>query len=313
MYKCQECSKEFEIKPDYCDCGNDTFIEVEIDKEENEEKEVKEENSEYQSVIKRNLPSIIFFIICVIFAFIIIFFIGNPKEQAAPVKNIDNEVKNIPDINKLWNDKKPVITTFVEVPKPNTEVKPVENKPQAQAKTNTIAKTKPQVQIKPQVQAKPPVQTKSPVQTKTQAQTTKTQAAKPQTQTTKTPQTAAPVQVQKPVQSVSKPLNIQVQNQHTALELKQYKKSLRNKIAYNIDFLNIAGDGRCTLTFNIAQSGALQNRKFTSQSQNTSLNDAVYSAMMKVPSFKVPPTGYKGETLKLSVKISGGNFEVSLE
>lgn len=28
MYKCTICSKEYEIKPDYCDCGNDTFDEI---------------------------------------------------------------------------------------------------------------------------------------------------------------------------------------------------------------------------------------------------------------------------------------------
>ena len=25
MYKCSECGKTFSQKPDYCDCGNDTF------------------------------------------------------------------------------------------------------------------------------------------------------------------------------------------------------------------------------------------------------------------------------------------------
>ena len=26
MYKCTECGMEYEVKPDYCDCGNDEFI-----------------------------------------------------------------------------------------------------------------------------------------------------------------------------------------------------------------------------------------------------------------------------------------------
>ena len=95
--------------------------------------------------------------------------------------------------------------------------------------------------------------------------------------------------------------------------MKQYKKALRNKITSNIDFLNIAGDGKCSLSFNISQGGALLNRKFVSQSQNSSLNDAVYQAMLQVSSFKSPPSSYKNETLKLTVRISGGNFEVSLE
>ena len=28
MFKCTECGTEYEIKPDYCDCGNDTFEEI---------------------------------------------------------------------------------------------------------------------------------------------------------------------------------------------------------------------------------------------------------------------------------------------
>ena len=28
MFKCKECGSEFDNKPDYCDCGNDTFEEI---------------------------------------------------------------------------------------------------------------------------------------------------------------------------------------------------------------------------------------------------------------------------------------------
>ena len=28
MFRCKECGSEFDIKPDYCDCGNDTFEEI---------------------------------------------------------------------------------------------------------------------------------------------------------------------------------------------------------------------------------------------------------------------------------------------
>ena len=28
MFKCKECGTEYDIKPDFCDCGNDTFEEV---------------------------------------------------------------------------------------------------------------------------------------------------------------------------------------------------------------------------------------------------------------------------------------------
>ena len=29
MFKCKECGAEYEVKPDYCDCGNDEFEQIE--------------------------------------------------------------------------------------------------------------------------------------------------------------------------------------------------------------------------------------------------------------------------------------------
>ena len=65
-------------------------------------------------------------------------------------------------------------------------------------------------------------------------------------------------------------------------------------------------------SFKISNSGQLTNRNFAVQSENTSLNDVVYRAMMQTPSYIAPPQGYNGETLRLSVKIYSGSFEVSL-
>ena len=28
MYKCKECGAKYEIKPEYCECGNDSFVKV---------------------------------------------------------------------------------------------------------------------------------------------------------------------------------------------------------------------------------------------------------------------------------------------
>ncbi len=322
MYICKECGLKFQKKPDFCDCGNDVFDEI---IEENKTTHIED------SILKRNLPSIIFLIICIILSFVILFFIGNPKEQPVKKEIKKKEIaKNIPDIDKLWNDKlpdKPVIKAPVQ-----QEIKAVESK-----ETKIELKKEPVKILKPLIQ-----QTKKTVNVQ-KTQQTKTQQTKPQQQIR--PQ-AAPVkiqqqvpvkvqQVQKPTQQIqqttAKPqatpakteqqtsANIQTTTpvvqpkQINPQELKEYKKALRNKIASNINFLNVAGDGKCILSFSISSSGALLNRKFVSQSSNTSLNDEVYSAMLKVSSFKTPPYGYKSETIKLTVQISGGNFSVSLE
>ena len=74
----------------------------------------------------------------------------------------------------------------------------------------------------------------------------------------------------------------------------------------------VVGDGSCVVTFKIANNGQLINRNFAVQSENTSLNDVVYNAVMQTPYVSAPPQSYKGETLRLSVKIYGGSFEVAL-
>ncbi len=96
-------------------------------------------------------------------------------------------------------------------------------------------------------------------------------------------------------------------------ELTTYKASLRNNIGRKINFAHIVGDGNCAITFNINSSGKLTNRKFSQQSTNITLNDAVYSAMMSTPSYNPPPEGYKNETLTFHVKIYNGNYEISLK
>ena len=67
------------------------------------------------------------------------------------------------------------------------------------------------------------------------------------------------------------------------------------------------------ITFTISSTGKLTNRKFSQQSTNITLNDAVYSAMMATPSYNPPPEGYRNETLTFFVKIYNGNYEISLK
>ena len=322
MYKCKECLKEYKEKPDYCDCGNDSFDEIIEEKK--------------QTKTNKNLLSIIFLIICIVLSFIILFFIGNPKNEPDKKEEKKVELKNLPEIDELWDDTKPKMISeqtskqVIQKPKENIEPpkitkvelkkedkKPIisipkiknsfqTKKPQQIAKINTVQQTtkvsKPQIQNNNKVVIQKPAQ--NAPQTTTQKQPTQT------IQSNKT----QPAQT-KPAQQEIKPQenNVVIVPKVNPEELKQYKRALRQKIASNIDFLSIAGDGKCVLSFNISSNGALLNKKFISQSQNTSLNDAVYKAMMNLTSFKTPPAGYKNETLKLTVKITGGNFEVILE
>ena len=95
-------------------------------------------------------------------------------------------------------------------------------------------------------------------------------------------------------------------------ELASYKVALRNKIAHSINFTKIIGDGDCAVSFKIDNAGNLTNRHFSKQSDNDSLNDAVYYAIMANPTYNSPPSSYKNETLTFSVSMYGGRYQVTL-
>ena len=207
----------------------------------------------------------------------------------------------------------------------------IKEQPKQTQKTDT-KKTQP---LNKKTTAEPKKQTKTPVkQTQTQTKLpkitqTQSQPVQKQTQAQKnTPQVQVQTQAQKPLQSRQ---NTQTQKLGLSLpadktltqtpkvntaemkkELLQYKIALRNRISSDIDFTKVIGDGKCVITFKINSAGKLTNRAFATQSDNDSLNDAVYSAVMKNPAYNPPPSGYKNETLHLTVKIYGGRFEVDL-
>lgn len=340
MYKCKECGSEFDIKPDFCDCGNDEFEEVtEIPaspqpspqqiKETKNSAEIKPENKpipeikksfeeQYPEIsrLKNSLDpiSVVIFSVCIILSLLVIFFAWNPKEVSEQTETeVQETVKNIPSINKIWNSAVPKIA----------ETKPVE----------TPVKITP-VQIKPTVKA--PVQIK-PVQQKTQT------VQKPKTTTvklTKNPavSTAAQTKAQEKAkleaqekarlqaqekakqEAAQKALKAQQEAQHKAQqqaiakqEFNNYKAALRNTLGRKIDFTQVVGDGDCIVAFKLSSSGNLINRSFAKQSSNITLNDAVYKAVMSTPSYNPPPSAYKGETLNLYIKFYNGNFEISLK
>lgn len=304
MFRCKECQAEYETKPDYCDCGNDTFDEIKTEVQKSEPKEVikekvvetkpeppqpetqpKIEVTQENTVSKiSKQPSDIstfawiFFAICIILSLLVIFVIGNPtaKEDLTIEQKVESQTNDkLPNIDDLWNNKLPKI-----------EVKTIEQKPEIPVQVETKKKS---INDAPQPAKKVQSTSKKPA-TNTVAKTTKTiQKAPTNTQTAK-----------KTTSTVNKQ------------ELANYKINLRNKIASRIDFASIVGDGSCVVSFKISNSGQLINRNFAVQSENTSLNDVVYRAMMQTPSYIAPPQGYNGETLRLSVKIYSGSFEVSL-
>ena len=304
MFKCSECGEEYSIKPDYCDCGNDVFEEIQIVKKDETEdlKEknqpeikvepqvfqasatIKKQNSEISAIKKFFDPlSTSIFLVCIILSILSILFLGNPSNEETPdIQDsgiVQEEVKNdIPTIDKFWD---------------NTAVK-TETEANFEAVSTEVVKQEviqPSVFVAPQVKQQVLQPKTTPVQTQN--------APKKQISTA----TSAPV-IKKQVQAPKKPVNKQ--------DLERYKISLRNTLASKINFAAVVGDGNCLVTFKVNSSGTLTNRSFAKKSDNVTLNDAVYAAVMETPSFNPPPSAYNNDTMRFYVNFASGNFEVTL-
>ncbi len=308
MYKCTDCGKEYNNKPSFCDCGNNNF-------EENgiicspPEKTVKPELLQAKADLTKEKEDYTYIILSaaipvfIITAIIGIFYFKNISEQQAKTagrqiteqETKKNAVEELP----LSSDNQEFIISF-------------ENELQNKSgQKNQITKQKEQKKIQhKEKKEKPASSALKKHEVQSNAKTPKTNQLKPPI-TSKAQSSSAQAQNHAtPSQNV-----IQAQKADSASakkELLQYKIALRNRISSDIDFTKVIGDGSCIITFKINSSGQLTNRAFFKQSDNDSLNDAVYSAVMNNPAYNPPPSGYRHETLKLTVKIYGGRFEVDL-
>ena len=125
MYKCSECGNEYNIKPKYCDCGNDIFIETEdnIDFEPQEIDDIEEESllpkrNNQSRIYKRktfSLFAIIVFAGCIILSLLVLFVIANPEKDVQNEKSaiVKEEKTEIPSVDKYW-DNTPVKEAKVE-------------------------------------------------------------------------------------------------------------------------------------------------------------------------------------------------------
>lgn len=309
MYKCTDCGQEYEIKPDYCDCGNNVF--EQIVSKESEIKEPKGTLSKLDDVSEnkpirdrryttQDILSWLIFSVCILLSVLSLIFIGrgNPDNPSNIVENDQKErvTREIPSIESLWVNSNPQV-----VPEEKEDVTTifqtifVKPKEQVSAGVNNAVKNLKKMTSSPSQTPKQNIQS---TQTGSMTEEQKAQLVKRLTEPKTTVETK-----KEPVMDEAK----------LKRELIIYKTSLRNRIAANIDFTKVIGDGSCAVTFKIDSVGNLVERNFATQSQNKSLNDVVYYAMMQNPAFQPPPTAYKNETLTLSVKMYSGNFEVTLK
>ena len=362
MFKCLECGAEYSQKPDFCDCGNDTFEEIaekvqpaqeyEKESEPKHKKTFEEQYPEISSFIGTLDPiSVVIFGLCIFLSIMSLIFI-KPKEQ--PITDVPKDKppveRKVADIKSFWDDTPPkpeVVAVKKQEPTIASQITDMISKmsePQPAKQTEnpkTQSVQKPATQQKPKTSVKPSVQQPKKTQTTTkpaQTQTVKKQPAstqktstppktttqtkpstssqQPKTSTATTTQQnrqtqATPPIAPKPVQPQPTVNTAAIQAQ-AAQELKTFKTGLRNTLFRKINFTRVYGDGACVVDFKVDSTGKIVNRSFSKQSNNNSLNDEVYQAIMSTPTYKTPPSSYRGQTLHFSVKFQGGQYEVSL-
>lgn len=301
MYICRECKTEYKEKVDYCDSGNNTFDYVE-DKTTIATTKTKSPMTLEQ---KAELVSRIFFGICIILSIIVWSIpIGKnpPKRTTTPQPKQTQTDVYIPNINKIWDDTpiyrpKPQPTQQVQEQTPLDKLRqeipltfaPIENKKIVQAdvqKKNLTSAVKPAPK---KVQQTATAQTFNPkVQPKTSNKSTKLNEA---------PLYKEPA---KPTYNPNSPTML------------RYKNNLRSALFTQFAVGSISGVGECSIQFAIDKNGKLLNRKFSQESSNKALNDAVYYMLMSVPKFDAPPSEYNGQIIRMNFKINNGNYEISI-
>ena len=320
MYKCKECGMEHDIKPDYCDCGNNEFYTVNVSETDINQPESMLIYDDVESLIinegknkktsldilfaKFSLISVFVFILCIILSLVVILFPIKEKDVTQLDSDSTVSAQKLPSIDKIWNNTPPVVKTENLLPTDESGVQTAVipnsvRKFQSKATQNSVQK---------------PV-VKTVQQNKT---VLKQKQTLPVTKSTTTPKQTE-TELRKTTEETAKKaeeLKRQAETlQRTMAEKKEYaayKIKLRNTIGQRIDFTKVIGDGDCIISFTIDSSGRLINGAFAKQSSNISLNNAVYNAFMSSRNFTPPPAYYKNETLNLDVKLYNGNFEISL-
>lgn len=282
MYKCTDCSKVYNTNPEYCECGNNKFDKI----AQTQTQETTFHNTSIFFRLKNWANSVSFEqkISVLLFAFFLVlsvipWLIPIKTTTQKTVKKPVSAQKEIPSIDSIWQ---------AQQAKNKPEEKPETGEERIIEVVKKVYVSAPQTPTTPTSKAVQPKVQKPVQKSSTSSKTTQKSSAK--------------------TTSVQKTSKLSPQEKK---ELENYKGAIRMALFNNLNVPSIQGSGECAVEFNVDSSGKLTNRNFTYQSDNKSLNDAVYYMLMRVPSFNPPPASYKGEKIKLKFRYNNGNIEVS--
>lgn len=335
IYKCKNCGQNYYEKPDFCECGNNVFVLIksfdntnsDISQKYKDDFSTLYPNNEFVEqediLYDKNNSKILIVFSCVIFVISLILssvflykgIVYKPvlNEKNIVSKNINN--KNIPYVDTYWDNS--IISS---------------NKQSANIRSNKIAnieniifetpKTKPEIVMnKIDATSKSSTENKNTNSVK-KSQKTVTDLNQKVTQVNEKPlknnvekvvTTNKNIQNNKSSNDIPEKVSsadIKKQEQEIA-DLLQYKADLRLRLFQHFPILNVFGYGVAVIGFNISSEGKLNNRRFIQQSENKSLNDALYHMLMSVPIYSPPPKYYKGEDIVLKMDFNNGYYSFS--
>lgn len=316
MYICKECKAEYKEKVEYCDCGNNTFDYIE---DEQVAQSLKATKSRRTLTLeqKAELVSRGFFALCIILSIIVWTIpIGKTpaKKSSTTQQKPVSTSTSIPNIDKIWND------TPIYQPKSRQRQEQVQQQNPLDKLRQEVPLTFSPVEKKKISQAEVQKKNNELVKPKTQSRKTKqVQNTKPVQSSAKSTQSklvqAAKTSVQQPKKLNEAPLYKEPKkmtyNPNSA-EMLRYKNNLRSALFAHFAVGSISGSGECSVQFAVDKTGKLINRKFSHESSNKALNDAVYYMLMSVPKFTAPPAEYNAQTIRMHFKIDNGNYEISI-
>lgn len=311
IYKCNNCGRTYNLKQEFCECGNNVFYEVvenfdysKVKTDFNSENEVdflyanSHNNSEknYQNEqdyslnedLKKQRTSefvaIAVFVIVLLSAISVIFLnayklINKGKDITATVE-IENYIPS--DVNEFWQENKSA----------TKEATPQKTTRKQNDNTNSVKQMSRTKSDKKSIQKKSPdIQTQKNLSQKTNNSKL---------------QNTNSVNNQNNEQSEN--LTNKKTTSNNVEEYLKYKNNLRNKLFANFPILTVQGQGSAKVAFAISSDGKLTNRKFVSQSGNKSLDDAMYHMLMRVPVYNAPPTGFENQEIIMQMDFNNGHY-----
>lgn len=302
MYICDMCGKRFENKPDYCDCGNDTF------------QELKPAVSGISSKPKApDNKMILWLSVGVIVLLTLVLLLVAPKDNKKIIPDSsDNQPKTTVPVSQKPIQPAAPLQNQISQPQPGNAV------PTAKPKPVTTTPIKPQVKqtsVKTQVSKSQPrpkqtvstaKQTASKTVTKAQIGKATTGAATVKKEPAVKPQTSQVVKTQPQVKKTTTPKKPAMTEEYY-----NYKLTLRQALFSKLSVGSVQGSGTCGIEFSVDSTGKLINRGFTFQSDNKSVNDEVYKMLMRMPKFYPPPAGMTSEKIKMVFKFNNGSYYVN--